>query len=198
MYWVLTHHRDLVSSLSSFINTTVISTPSLQYPNSESLANGGPEALAEAQLAISLGDSSSESISSSLLQAAQAYLEALDNELHFHHLVGPLSPLTSPDPLLNITLEQLAHTTSTTTDTGSASMPAPSFLQHLPNWLIDNLVNVALRVEGWRQGVPIEWYHHLRHVNQVGQERRLHWAREDRHRNEMPYLRPQERISYKY
>ena len=176
MYWVLTHHRDLVSSLSSFVDTMVVSTPSLQYLTSESLANGGPEALAEAQLAVSSRDSSSESISSSLLRAAQAYLEALDNELHFHHLVGLLSPLTSPDPSLNIVLEQPAHTTGTTTDTGLASMPAPSFLRHLPNQLIDNPVDVALRVEGWRQGIPIEQYHHLRHVNQVGRERRLHWA----------------------
>ena len=176
----------------------VIGTPSLQYPTSESLASSSPEALAEAQLAVSSGDSSSESINSSLLQRAQAYLEVLGDQLHFQHLVGALSPLTSPDPLLDIILEQPAHTTGTTTNTGSASMPAPSFLRHLPNWLIDNLVDVALRVEGWRQGVPIEWYHHHRHVNQVGRERRLHWAREDRHRNEMPYLRPQERISYKY
>ena len=106
----------------------VVGTPSLQYPTSESLANSGPEALAEEQLAVSSGDSSSESISSSLLRAAQAYLEALDDELHFHHLVGPLSPLTSPDPSLNIILEQPAHTTGTTTDTGLASMLAPSFL----------------------------------------------------------------------
>ena len=169
-----------MSSLSSFVDTTVVGTPSLQYPTSESLASSGPEALVEAQLAISSRDSSSESISSSLLRAAQAYLEALDNELHFHHLVGPLSPLTFPNPSLNIVLEQPDHTTSTTTDTGLASTLAPSFLWHLPNWLIDNPVDVALRVEGWRQGVPIEWYHHLRHMNQVGQERRLHWAREDR------------------
>ena len=176
----------------------VVGTPSLQYPTLESLANSGPEALVEEQLAVSLGDSSSKSISSSLLQAAQAYLKALDDELHFHHLVGLLSPLTSPDPSLDIVLEQPAHTTGTTTDTGLASMPTPSFLRHLPNRLIDNLVNVALRVEDCRQGVPIERYHHHRHVNQVGRERRLHWAHEDRRRNEMPYLRPQERISYKY
>ena len=198
MYRVLTSYRDPVSSLSSFVDTTVIGTPSLQYPTSESLANSGPEALAEAQLAVSSGDSSSESISSSLLQRAQAYLKALGDQLHFQHLVGALSPLTSSDPSLNIVLKQPAHTTSTTTDTGSASMPAPSFLWHLPNRLIDNPVNIALRVEGWRQGVPIERYHHRRHVNQVGQERRLHWAQEDRRRNETPYLRPQERISYKY
>ena len=157
-----------MSSLSSFVDTTVIGTPSLQYPTSESLASGGPEALVEAQLAVSSRDSSSESINSSLLRRAQAYLEALGDQLHFHHLVGALSPLTSPDPSLDIVLEQLAHTTGTTTNTSSASMPAPSFLWHLPNRLIDNLVDVALRVEGWRQGVPIERYHHHRHVNQVG------------------------------
>ena len=82
--------------------------------------------------------------------------------------------------ITDIVLEQPAHTTGTTTDTGSASTLALSFLRHLPNQLIDNPVDVALRVEGWRQGVPIEWYHHHRHVNQVGQERRLHWAWEDR------------------
>ena len=191
MYQVLTPHRDLVSSLLSFVNTIVIGTPSLQYPTSESLANGGPEALAEAQLAVSSGDSSSKSINSSLLQRAQAYLEALGDQLYFQHLVGALSPLTSPNPSLDIILKQPAHTTGTTTDTSLASTLAPSFLWHLPNWLIDNPVDVALRVEGWRQGIPIEQYHHLRHMNQVGQERRLHWAREDRHRNEMPYLRPQ-------
>ena len=168
MYWVLTHLWDPVSSLSSFIATTVVGTPSLQYPTSESLASGVQEALVEAQLAVSSRDSSSESISSSLLQAAQAYLEALGDQLHFQHLVGPLSPLTSPDPLLDIVLEQQAHTTGTTTDTSSASMPAPSFLRHLPNQLIDNPVDVALRVEDWRQGIPIERYHHHRHVNQVG------------------------------
>ena len=155
-------------SLSSFVDTTVVGTPSLQYLTSESLASGGQEALAEAQLAVSSRDSSSESISSSLLRAAQAYLEALGDQLHFQHLVGALSPLTSPDPSLDIVLEQPAHTTGTTTDTGSASTPAPSFLRHLPNRLIDNPVDVALRVEGWRQGIPIEWYHHHRHVNQVG------------------------------
>ena len=146
----------------------VVGTPSLQYPTSESLASGSPEALAEAQPAVSSGDSSSESINSSLLRATQAYLEALDDKLHFHHLVGLHLPLTSPDPLLDIVLEQPAHTTGTTTDTGSASTLAPFFLWHLPNWLIDNLVDVALRVEGWRQGVPRERYHHHRHVNQVG------------------------------
>ena len=108
-----------MSSLSSFVDTTVVGTPSLQYPTSESLANGSPEALAEAQLAISSGDSSSESINSSLLRRAQAYLKALGDQLHFQQLVGPLSPLTSPNPSLDIVLEQPAHTTGTTTDTGS-------------------------------------------------------------------------------
>ena len=155
-------------SLSSFVDTMVVSTPSPQYLTSESLASGGQEALVEAQLAASSGDSSSKSISSSLLEAAQAYLEALNNEFHFHALVGALSPLTSPNPSLNIILEQLDHTTGTTTDTGSASTLAPSFLWHLPNQLINNLVNIALRVEGWRQGIPREQYHPYRHVNQVG------------------------------
>ena len=41
------------------------------------IASGGQEALAEAQLAVSSRDSSSKSINSSLLRAAQAYLEAL-------------------------------------------------------------------------------------------------------------------------
>ena len=154
----------------------VVGTPSLQYPTSESLASGSQEALAEAQLAVSSRDSSSKSISSSLLRAVQAYLEALGDQLHFQHLVGALSPLTSPDPSLDIVLEQPAHTTGTTTNTGSASTPAPSFLWHLPNRLINNPVDVALRVKDWRQGIPIEQYHHHRHVNQVGRERRLHWA----------------------
>ena len=162
MYQVLTHHWDPVSSLSSFIATTVVSTPSLQYPTLESLASSGQEALGEAQLAVSSRDSSSKSISSSLLRAAQAYLEALGDQLHFQHLVGALSPLTSPDPSLDIVLKQPAHTTGTTTNTGSASMLAPSFLWHLPNRLIDNLVDIALRVEDWRQGIPIEQYHHHR------------------------------------
>ena len=148
-----------MSSLLSFIDTTVVNTPSLQYPTSESLASGGQEALVEAQLAASSEDSSSKSISSSLLEVAQAYLEALNNKFHFHALVGALSLLTSPNPLLNIVLKQPDHTTSTATNTGSASMPAPSFLQHLPNQLINNLVNIALRVEGWGQGVPREQYH---------------------------------------
>ena len=168
MYRVLTPHRDPVLSLSSFVATMVVGTPSLQYLTSESLASSGQEALAEEQLAVSSRDSSSESISSSLLRAAQAYLEALEDQLHFQHLVGALSPLTPPDPLLDIILKQPAHTTGTTTEAGSASTLAPSFLRHLPNQLIDNPVNVALRVEDWRQGIPIERYHHRRHVNQVG------------------------------
>ena len=157
----------------------VISTPSLQYLTSESLASSSQEALAEGQLAVHSDDSSSKSINLSLLHAVQAYLKALDDELHFRALVGGLLPLTSPTPSLNIILKQLAYTTSTTTDTSSQSIPAPSFLHHLPNQLIDNLVNIALRVEGWRQGVPIEQYHPLRHLNQMGQQRRLHWPRED-------------------
>ena len=56
------------------------STPSLQYLTSESLVYGDREALAEVQLADSTG-SSSESISSSLLHAAEAYLQGLDAEL---------------------------------------------------------------------------------------------------------------------
>ena len=153
-------HSSLLVKYSIHCNITTFSIFAIK-----SLANGGPEALAEAQLAVSSGDSSSKSISSSLLQRAQAYLEALRDQLLFQHLVGPLSPLTSPNPSLDIVLEQPAHTTGTTTDTGSASTPAPSFLRHLPNRLIDNPVDIALRVEGWRQGVPIERYHHHRHVN---------------------------------
>ena len=166
-----------MSSILSFIDTMVQGTPLLQYPTLESLANDGQEALVEGQLAVSSGNSSSESINLLLLCAAQAYLKALDDELHFRALVGDLLPLTSPTPSLNfnIVFEQPAHMTGTTADTSSQSMPAPSFLHHLPNRLIDNLVNIALRVEDWRQGIPREWYHQYRHVNQVGQQRRLHW-----------------------
>ena len=146
----------------------VIGTPSLQYPTLESLASNGQEALVKEQLATSSEGSSSESINSLLLHAAQAYLKALDNKLHFHALVGALLPLTSPDPLLDIVLKHLAHTTGTTTDTGSVSTLAPSILHHLPNRLIDNLVNIALRVEDWRQGIPREQYHPYRHMNQAG------------------------------
>ena len=71
----------------------VISTPSLQYPTSESSASSSQGALAEGQLAASLRGSSSDSINSSLLHAVQAYLKALDNELHFHVLVGALADL---------------------------------------------------------------------------------------------------------
>ena len=46
----------------------------------------------------------------SLLHAVQAYLEALDVELHFWALIGSISPLTSLAPSLDIVLEQLAHT----------------------------------------------------------------------------------------
>ena len=77
-----------MSSLSSFVNTTVVggSTPSLQYPSSESLVYGDQEALAEEQLAVSAG-SSSESISSSLLHAAEAYLQDLDAQLQLQELL---------------------------------------------------------------------------------------------------------------
>ena len=62
------------------------STPSLQYPTSESLVYGDQEALAEEQLAGSTG-SSSESISSSLLHAAEAYLQGLDAQLQLQELL---------------------------------------------------------------------------------------------------------------
>ena len=166
-----------MSSLSSFVDTTVVSgsTPSLQYPTSESSASSSQGALVEDQLAASSHGLSSDSINSSLLHAAQAYLEALDDELHFHTLVGALTPLSSHAPSLKIQFKQLDHTTSTTTNTSSLSTPAPSFLCHLPNQLIGNLVNVALQVEDWRRNIPREWYHPYRHVNQVGCQRRLHW-----------------------
>ena len=159
----------------SFVNTTVVSTPSLQYPTSESSASSSQGVLVEGQLATSSHRLSSDSISSSLLHTAQAYLEALNDELHFHALVGALTSPSSRTPSLKIHFEQPDHSTGTTTDTGLLSMPAPSFLQHLPNCLIDNLVDVALWVEDWRQGIPREQYHPYRHVNQVGQQRRLHW-----------------------
>ena len=147
-----------MSSLSSFVDTTVISTPSLQYPTLESSASSGPGALVEVQLATSSQDSLSKSISSLLLRVAQAYLEALNNELHFHTLVGALTPPSSLNPLLKIKFEQPDHTTGTTTNTtSSVPTPEPSFLHHL-----------ALRVEDWRQGIPREWYHPYRHMNQVG------------------------------
>ena len=77
-----------MSSLSSFVNTTVVggSTPSLQYPSSESLVYGDQEALAEEQLAVSAG-SSSESISLSLLHAVEAYLQGLDAQLQLQELL---------------------------------------------------------------------------------------------------------------
>ena len=131
----------------------VISTPLLQYPTLESSASDGQGALAEGQLATSLRGSSSNSINSSLLHAVQAYLKALNNELHFHVLVGALTPPSSQNPLLNIHFKQPDHTTSTTTNTSSLSMLAPSFLWHLPNRLVDNPVDITLRVEDWRQGV---------------------------------------------
>ena len=77
-----------MSSLSSFVDTTVVggSTPSLQYLSSESLVYGNQEALAEEQLAGSMG-SSSESISLSLLHAAEAYLQGLDAQLRLQELL---------------------------------------------------------------------------------------------------------------
>ena len=185
-----------MSSLSSFIDTTVVggSTPSLQYPTSESLVYGDQEALAEGQLAIPSVGSSSESIRSSLLCAAQAYLEVLDDKLHFHTLVGVLrTPPSSCALLLKIHLEQPDHTT----DTSSASTPAPSSL-HQPNRLVGNRVNIAIQVEEWRQSIPREQYHPYRHINQVGRQRRVHWPHHDLERNAGEYLRPQERINYKY
>ena len=145
LHWVLILWHNLVSSLSSFIDITVISrsTPSLQYPTSESLANSGQDALAEGQLAISSYRSSSDSINSSLLHATQAYLEALNDKLHFHALVGALTPLSSRAPSLEIQLKQPDHTTGTTTATGSLSTPAPSSL-HQPNWLVSNRVDITI------------------------------------------------------
>ena len=157
-----------MSSLLSFVDTMVIGTPSLQYPTLESSASNSQGALAEGQLATSLRGSSSNSSNSSLLHAVQAYLKALGNELHFHVLVGALTPPSSQNPLLDIHFKQLDHTTSTTTNTGSLSMLAPSFLWHLPNRLVDNPVDITLRVEDWRQGVRRERYHPYRHMNQVG------------------------------
>ena len=80
-----------------FVDSTLIggSTPSLQYLSSESLASSGQEALAEEQPAAPSVGSSTKSICSSLLCAAHAYLEALNDELQFHALVG-LEQLLSP------------------------------------------------------------------------------------------------------
>ena len=190
-----------MSSLSSFVDTTVVggSTPSLQYPTSESLVYGDQEALAEVQLAGS-ADSSSESISSSLLHAAEAYLQGLDAELRLQEVLRAarqLSPLSSRAPSLEIHFEQPDHTTGSTSVTGSLSTPAPSSL-HQPNRLVGNRVDIAIRVEEWRRSVPRERYHPYRHINQVGRARRTYWPRHDLERNEGVYLRPQERRNYKY
>ena len=190
-----------MSSLSSFVDTTVVggSTPSLQYPSSESLVYGNQEALAEEQLAVSAG-SSSESISSSLLHAAEAYLHGLDAQLRLQDLlraVRQLSPLSSRAPLLKIHFEQPDHTTGSTSVTGSLSMPAPSSL-HQPNRLVGNRVDIAIRVEEWRRSVPREQYHPYHNINQVNRQRRVHLPRHDLERNEGEYLRPQERVNYKY
>ena len=190
-----------MSSLSSFVDTTVVggSTPSLQYPTSESLVYGDQEALAEEQLAVSAG-SSSESISLSLLHAAEAYLQGLDAELRLQEVlraVRQLSPPSSRAPLLEIHFEQPDHTTGSTSATGSLSTPAPSSL-HQPNRLVGNRVDIAIRVEEWRRSVPRERYHPYRQINQVGRQRRTHWPRHDLERNEGEYLRPQERRNYKY
>ena len=192
--------HNLVSSLSSFVDTTVVggSTPSLQYPSSESLVYGDQEALAEEQLAGST-DSSSESISSSLLHAAEAYLQGLDAQLRLQELlraVRQLSPPSSCAPSLEILFEQPDHTTSSTSVTGSLSTPALSSL-HQPNWLIGNRVDIAIRVEEWRRSVPRERYHPFHHINQVDR-RRSYWRRHDLERNGGEYLWPQERCNYKY
>ena len=192
-----------MSSLSSFVDTTVVggSTPSLQYLTSESLVYGDQEALAEVQPAGSAG-SSSKSISSSLLHAAEAYLQGLDAELQLQAVlraVQQLSPLSSRAPSLEIHFEQLDHTTGSTSVTGSLSTPAPSSL-HQPNRLVGNRVDIAIRVEEWRRSVPRERYHPYRHINQVDRRPRnsRHWRRHDLERNEGEYLRPQERRNYKY
>ena len=177
------------------------STPSLQYLTSESLVYGNQEALAEGQLAGSV-DSSSESISSSLLHAAEAYLQSLDNQLRLQEVlraVRQLSPPSSRAPSLEIHFEQPDHTTGSTSVTGSLSTPAPSSL-HQPNWLVGNRVDIAIQVEEWRRSVPREWYHPYRHINQVDRRPRnwRYWLRHDLERNEGEYLRPQERRNYKY
>ena len=175
------------------------STPSLQYPSSESLVYGDQEALAEEQLAVSTG-SSSKSISSSLLHAAEAYLQGLDAQLRLPELlraVQQLSPPSSHAPSLEIHFKQPDHTTGSTSVTGSLSTPAPSSL-HQPNQLVGNRVNIAIRVEEWRRSVPRERYHLYRHINQVNRQRRVHWPRHNLERNEGEYLRPQERRNYRY
>ena len=190
-----------MSSLSSFVDTTVVggSTPSLQYPSSESLVYGDQEALAEGQLAGST-DSSSESISSSLLHAAEAYLQGLDAQLQLQELLRAarqLSPPSSHAPSLEIHFEQPDHTTGSTTATGSQSTPAPSSL-HQPNRLVGNRVDIAIRVEEWRRSVPREQYHPYRHINQVNHRTGIYWCRHDLERNKGDYLRPHERRNYKY
>ena len=190
-----------MSSLSSFIDTTVVggSTPSLQYPTSESLVYSDQEALAEGQLAVSVG-SSSESISSSLLHTAEAYLQGLDAQLRLQELIRAahqVSPPTSCAPLLEIHFEQPDHTTSSTSVTGSLSTPAPSSL-HQPNCLVGNRVDITICVEEWRRSILREWYHPYRHINQVNRRRRVHWPCHDLERNYGEYLRPQERVNYKY
>ena len=175
------------------------SIPSLQYPSLESLVYGDQEALAEEQLAVSAG-SSSESISSSLLHAAEAYLQGLDAQLQLQELlraVRQLFPPSSRTPSLEIHFEQPDHTTGSTTATGSLSMLAPSSL-HQPNRLVGNRVDIVIRVEEWRRSVPRERYHPYRHINQVNRRRRDYWYRHDLERNEGVYLRPQERRNYKY
>ena len=190
-----------MSSLSSFVDTTVVggSTPSLQYPSLESLVYGDQEALAEEQLAVSM-DSSSESISLSLLHTVEAYLQGLDAQLWLQELlraVRQLSPPSSRAPSLEIHFEQPDHTTGSTSVTSSLSTPAPSSL-HQPNWLVGNRVDIAIQVEEWRRSVPRERYHPYRHINQVNRQRRVHWPRHDLERNEGEYLRPQERRNYRY
>ena len=176
------------------------STPSLQYPSSESLASSSPEALVEEQPVAPLVGSCTESIRSSLLHAAQAYLDALGDELQFHTLVGLkwiLSPLPSCTLSLQFVSEHLDHTTGSTSVTGSLSMLAPSSL-HQPNRLISNRVNITIQVEECRRNITREQYHPYRHVNQVGQQRRVHWPHHDLERNTGEYLRPQERKGYRY
>ena len=192
-----------MSSLSSFVDTTVVggSTPSLQYPTLESLVYGDQEALVEVQLASSAG-SSSESISSSLLHAAEAYLQGLDAKLRLQEVlraVRQLSPPSSRAPSLEIHFEQPDHTTGSTSVTGSLSTPPPSSL-HQPNRLVGNRVDIAIRVEEWRRSVPRERYHPYRHINQVDRRppNSRFWRRHDLERNKGEYLRPQERRNYKY
>ena len=124
------------------------STPSLQYPTSESLASGSQEALVEVEPAASSAGSSTESIRSLLLCAAQEYLSTLGDKLQFQALVGLerlLSPPSSCAPSLQFILEHPDHTTGSTSVTGSLSTPAPSSL-HQPNWLIGNRVDITVTI----------------------------------------------------